>query len=400
MPSAQPASWGTCRRVLVIDDQDSFCRLMARIVTGLGYQVKTSCRLDPADLADLHEMDFIFVDMMMPDTDGIQVLDVLARKQVKSSIVLMSGTHKEVLATAETIARQSGLRVVAMLNKPFRGSDVRRILEIEQQEPRRPVKQSLVSEINIEDVLAGLERREFDAFLQPIMDLATNQPVGYEALARWQSEKFSLVVPNRFIAVAVRHGILPRLTHQILDRALDYAVALRERNMVWKVSVNLGVEDLLDNELPEKLAEMVSSHDLPPGSLTIELTESSTTANELMMLGTLARLRLKGIDLAIDDFGTSYSGLDRLSTIPFTSLKIDMRFITDMMTNKNARMIVESSIALAKRLKMKTVAEGIETEAQLALLKDMRCDFGQGYLFAPPMEFPKLLVWNQLGSHS
>jgi EAL domain-containing protein (putative c-di-GMP-specific phosphodiesterase class I) len=115
---------------------------------------------------------------------------------------------------------------------------------------------------------------------------------------------------------------------------------------------------------------------------------------------TLARLRLKGSDLAIDDFGTSYSGLDRLSTIPFTSLKIDMRFITDMMTNKNARMIVESSIALAKRLKMKTVAEGIETEAQLALLKDMRCDFGQGYLFAPPMQFQKLLCWNQIGSHS
>jgi len=164
--------------------------------------------------------------------------------------------------------------------------------------------------------------------------------------------------------------------------------------------VNLGVEDLIDNELPEKLAEMVSGHDLPPGSLTIELTESSATANEITMLGTLARLRLKGIDLAIDDFGTSYSGLDRLSTIPFTSLKIDMRFITDMMTNKNARMIVESSIALAKRLKMKTVAEGIETEAQLALLKNKRCDFGQGYLFAPPMEFQKLLVWNQVGFQS
>jgi two-component system response regulator HydG len=133
MPSEQPASLQVGRRVLVIDDQDSFCRLMARLVTSFGYQVKTSYRLDPADIADLDESDFIFVDMMMPHTDGIQVLDILSRKQVRSSIVLMSGTHKEVLTTAETIANQSGLRVVAILNKPFRGSDIRRILKIEQQ---------------------------------------------------------------------------------------------------------------------------------------------------------------------------------------------------------------------------------------------------------------------------
>ena len=88
------------------------------------------------------------------------------------------------------------------------------------------------------------------------------------------------------------------------------------------------------------------------------------------------------------------SGLDRLSTIPFTILKIDMRFISAMMTNSNARTIVESSIALAKRLNMKTVAEGIENEAQLALLKEMRCDYGQGYFIAPPMDFQELLHWN------
>jgi EAL domain-containing protein (putative c-di-GMP-specific phosphodiesterase class I)/AmiR/NasT family two-component response regulator len=400
MPADRHFTAGLRRRVLVIDDDEAFCRLLARLVADLGYQVKTSCRLHPGDLADLDAVDVIFVDMMMPGLDGIQALDVLSRHQVKSSIVLMSGAHGEVLATAQTIAKRSGLSVTAILNKPFRGADVRRILEKEHHESEQPSRLPLASEINMEDLLTGLERHEFDAYLQPIAELATSQTVGYEALARWRSDKFNLVMPTRFIAVAARNGILPRLSRQIISRALAHAAELKRRGKPWKVSVNLGVEDLLDNELPEKLAEMVSGHDLPPGSLSVELTESSATANEIMMLGTLARLRLKGIDLAIDDFGTSYSGLDRLSTIPFTSLKIDMRFITDMMTNKNARMIVESSIALAKRLKMKTVAEGIETEAQLALLKDMRCDFGQGYLFAPPMEFQKLLIWNQLGSHS
>jgi EAL domain-containing protein (putative c-di-GMP-specific phosphodiesterase class I) len=383
------------RRILVIDDEKSFCSFMERLIVGLGYPVKTSSRLDSADFADLAASDVIFIDMMMPGIDGIQALDVLSRHGVKSSIVLMSGAHGEVLATAQTIAKRSGLSVVAILNKPFRIADIRPILEQEQPEvdclPRLPID----SEINIEDVLAGLESQEFDAYLQPIAELGTSKIVGYEALARWQSDKFNLVMPVRFIAVAARHGVLPRLTRQIMTRALGHAAELKRRGRPWKVSVNLGTEDLLDTELPERLAVMVASHELPTGSLTVELTESSATSNETMMLGTLARLRLKGIDLAIDDYGTSYSGLDRLSTIPFTSLKIDMRFISDMMTNKNAQTIVESSIALAKRLKMTTVAEGIETKEQFALLKDMGCDLGQGYLIARPMDFQTLVNWSQ-----
>jgi EAL domain-containing protein (putative c-di-GMP-specific phosphodiesterase class I) len=395
MPDEMHFAPKTRRQVLVIDDDENFCSFMQRLIAGLGYPVRISSRLNIADFAELTTDDVIFIDMMMPGVDGIQALDVLSRHNVNSSIVLMSGAHGEVLVTAQTIARRSGLRVIAILNKPFRSADVRRILQQKHSEAIRSPRLPSASEINIEDLLTGLERREFDAYLQPIAELATGSIVGYEALARWQSDKFNLVVPFRFVAVATRHGILPRLTRQIVGRALAYAAELKRQGQPWKVSVNLATEDLLDMELPEKLAVMVASHDLPPGSLTIELTESSATANETMMLGTLARLRLKGINLAIDDYGTAYSGLDRLSVIPFTTLKIDMRFIADMMSNKNAQTIVESSIALAKRLNMTTVAEGIETDDQFTLLRDMGCDLGQGYLLARPMDFAGLLSWSK-----
>jgi EAL domain-containing protein (putative c-di-GMP-specific phosphodiesterase class I) len=366
---------------------------MSRLITGFGYQVTIIPSLITLDFAKLTASDIIFVDLMMPELDGIQVLDLLARKQVKSSIVPMSGTHREVLATADTIARRSGLRVIGVLNKPFRSLEVRRILQEEQPEPQQLNKKLLAPEINIEDVLAGLEHKEFDVFFQPIIDLSTQRPVSYEALARWRSEKFSLVMPDRFIGIAAHNGVLPRLTRQIVHRTLAYAAILKDRGLASRVSINVGAEDLVDEKLPEKLAKIIANHNLPVGSLTLELTESSATANEIAMFGILARMRLKGIDLAIDDFGTSYSGLDRLSSIPFTSLKIDRQFISAMMTNRNARMIVESSIVLAKRLKITTVAEGIETEDQLSILKMMGCDHGQGYLFAPPMEFEKLLAW-------
>jgi EAL domain-containing protein (putative c-di-GMP-specific phosphodiesterase class I) len=386
------------RRILVIDDEVSFCRLMTRLIGDLGHEVRSICCLNPADFADLRESDTIFVDMMMPHTDGIEVLDFLSRHDVKPSVVLMSGVHGEVLATAETIGKRLGLRIIGVLTKPFRRADIRRILENEQRQPPPPSLLPPASEIDIQEVIEGLDGQEFDAFLQPIVDLTTNQLVGYEALARWRSKKFNLVMPDRFIGVAARHGILPRLSCQMLDRALGYAATLLVKGQTCKISVNLGAEDLLDNELPQKLAAMMAAHNLPSRSLTVELTESSAATNELLMLGILARLRLKGIDLAIDDFGTSYSGLDRLSNIPFTALKIDKRFISDMMTNKNARMIVESSIALARRLNLKTVAEGIETNDQFIHLKELGCDHGQGYLIARPMEFSSLLRWSEARS--
>jgi len=390
-PQERTAS-GSRRRVFVLDDDNDFCQLMSRMIGSLGYQVTATGNIKTVDFAKLTTSDVIFVDLMMPGTDGIQVLDVLARNRVRSSIVPMSGSHRDVLATAEMIARRSGLQVIGILNKPFRSHDVRRILGDER--PVQPSEKAPVaSEINIEDVLAGLAGKEFDAFLQPIIDLSTGCPTGYEALGRWRSEKFSLVGPERFIAVAARNGVLPRLTRQILDRAVGYAAKLKRRGLIWKVSVNIGAEDLVDRELPERLADLLATHDLPAGSLTVELTESSAVTNEIGMFGVLARLRLKGIELAIDDYGTAYSGLDRISNIPFTSVKLDRRFVTSMMTNQNARMIVESSIALAKRLQMKIVAEGIETEAQLNLLQEMGCELGQGYLLARPMGFEDLVAW-------
>lgn len=385
------------RRVLIIDDDERVLKYMSLMVQQSGFEVVVSKTITPNLFAEFGASDFVFVDMQMPGMDGIQVLEVLSRHGVKSRIVPMSGSHIEVLQTAERIARRNGLSVAGFLKKPFRQAELHRILdeapsELQRQKGRRP----LPSEINIEDVVAGLERGQFDTYLQPIINLVSRKAIGYEALARWQSEKFSLVSPDRFIGLAAQNGVLPRLTQTFANRALTYSAAMRARGLPWKVSLNLGMEDFVDSALPEKLAALVALHGLPANSLTVELTESSATQNETRLMEILARLRLKDIDLAIDDFGTSYSSLERLAWIPFTSLKIDMRFISEITTSRTARIIVESAIKLAKRLKLKTVAEGIETEGQLGILKDLGCDQGQGWLFARAMDFQSAMAWLEM----
>jgi len=305
---------------------------------------------------------------------------------------LMSGTHAEVLTAAERIARQQGLRVAGILKKPFRSSELRRILNADPQDQPAPrIVRS--SDINVEDLAYGLERREFGIELQPIVNLKTGRHVGFEALARWQSEKFSMVTPDRFIALAARNGLLPRLTHQIASQAIKCAGELRDRGMDSKMAINLGLEDFADSTLPEKLASLLAASNLPPHSLIVELTELSATLSETKILEVLARLRLKGIDLAIDDFGTSSSSLARLSVLPFTLLKLDRQFISQMISNVNARTIVQSSIKMAKRLNLTTVAAGIENEDQLRILKKLGCSWGQGLLFAPSMGYRQALDW-------
>lgn len=253
------------RRALIIDDEDYVRQYMSLMIGSWGYEVATGSKVEPGDIARLGRSDMIFVDMMMPGADGIQVLEALSRARVKSWVVLMSGTHAEILTTAERIAKQHGLRVAGILRKPFRSRELRRLLEEEPDEGQQSERRPRSSEISVEDILQGLERHEFDVHLQPIVELASGRPVGYEALARWQSEKFSELSPDRFVQVAARNGILPRLTQHIANRALDYASALRKRGVPSLISINIGVEDLIDSRLPESLLRCWS----PAGSRRI-----------------------------------------------------------------------------------------------------------------------------------
>jgi EAL domain-containing protein (putative c-di-GMP-specific phosphodiesterase class I)/AmiR/NasT family two-component response regulator len=381
------------RRVLVIDDEAAIRSFMAEMIGNWGFDVTTDSSVNSSHLANLSRHDIIFVDMMMPGADGIQVLLTLARHKIKSTIVLMSGTHAEILVAAERIAQQHGLRVAGVLRKPFKSHELRRLLAATPAQGEHKELQRPAPEINVEDVVIALERREFEPHLQPIMSLSDGETVAFEALARWQGDRFNSVKPERFVRLAAQNGILPRLTQQIVQHALDQAVTLHRRGLPGRISINVGTEDLLDKNFPEKLAAAVSLRGLPAQTLIVELTESSAAANETRLLEVITRLHLKGFELAIDDFGAAHGALARLSLCPFKFLKIDKHLVRDIANNASARAVVKSSLMLAKRLRLTTVAQGIENEAQLHILKSLGCQWGQGYLFGSPMKLGDVLSW-------
>lgn len=240
----------------------------------------------------------------------------------------------------------------------------------------------------LKELRQALDRGDFVPYFQPIIDLNTSRCVGFEALARWQHPQKGIIPPSDFIPLAEANGLIGLLTHQILQRACQQLAMWRRRFPAarpLKISMNITADDLASPCLLEVFQESIASAQLDASSITVELTESGFIENYDVANATAERLRSNGFDIAIDDFGTGYSSLSYLSKMPISIIKIDQSFVSKMHQDDRTYGIVDSIIALAKRMGLKVVAEGLETSAQLILLKSLGCDFGQGYLISKPM---------------
>jgi diguanylate cyclase (GGDEF)-like protein len=229
--------------------------------------------------------------------------------------------------------------------------------------------------------------------LQPIVRLPHAQPVGLEALVRWNHRDRGRIPPDEFLPIAERAGLMPQLTRAVLRLSLDAVVELRRRGWTVPVSVNLTASDLLDPTLVDHIAEALIERGLPAGSLRIEITESLMVDRGPRSTGFLEDLRALGMDLAVDDFGTGYSCLAYLHDLPVSYLKIDRAFTERVLSDDKTAVIVSSTIDMAHRLGLLVVAEGVETEDQLQWLVSQGCDLVQGYHTGRPMAPERLFEW-------
>jgi len=189
------------------------------------------------------------------------------------------------------------------------------------------------------------------------------------------------------------------LTHWVIDRTVKQEQLWQDAGLTATVSVNISALDVTGLMLPEQLEELLKDNRLAPARLALEITESALMGELVTSLDILTRLRLKGIRLSIDDFGTGYSSLSLLHKVPFTELKIDRSFVSNMHEDSGARAIVKTCILLGHELHMRVVAEGVENEEHLELLKKMGCDLAQGYFIARPMPGSELMAWAIQRSH-
>jgi predicted signal transduction protein with EAL and GGDEF domain len=260
---------------------------------------------------------------------------------------------------------------------------------------------SIRERLNLETELRhAIARGEIRAYYQPEFDVATGRLVRFEALARWIHPTLGFVSPGKFIPIAEETGLISALGHQMMEMACREAVEWQAiAGRAVQVAVNVSSLQLMRESFVAEVAETLRKTGLDPHLLQIELTES-VTVNGAARVGTaMSELAELGVSLAIDDFGTGYSCLSYLPRLPFDALKIDRSFVSEMGVRPEVDAMVHSLVTLAHNLRMKVIAEGVETEEQMALITEIGCNEVQGYLLGKPTSDPRVCVAAAVGSH-
>ncbi|MXP25095.1 EAL domain-containing protein [Altererythrobacter indicus] len=231
------------------------------------------------------------------------------------------------------------------------------------------------------DILEAVKEEQFQLVYQVQCAVADGKPVGYEALLRWMHPVHGLVTPDRFIDAAEQNGLIIPLGEWVMRRACKDAASWPKP---YKVAVNISPVQLVQMDLPKIITEALLEAGLPASRLEIEITETAIISDKMRALTNLRRIKSLGVSVSMDDFGTGYSSLDTLNSFEFDKIKIDRSFLMDSATNPNSQVIIRAVVALGQSLGLPVLAEGVETEEQLQLLRSMNCDEAQGYYFGKP----------------
>jgi len=337
-------------------------------------------------------LDVIICDLDMPHMDGVEFIRKVGESRLGACIVLASGVEAAVLSSVEAMARSQGLEVLGALEKPVTPQKLCDILARYRSSAKRDAHTD-AAPVDPGDLENAIFERRIAPHFQPMVRIADAQIVGLEALARWRHPARGTLMPEVFIPIAESFGMIDSLTWVMLEAAVAEAARWRRAGHRWAVSVNVSLPFLEADGVADRIAGLVERHAIEPQDVVLELTESLATTQLAPVLGNIARLRMKGFRIAIDDYGTGYSSLQQLSRIPFTELKVDRSFVGGSPERPNLQAILGSSVQLARRLNLVSVAEGVETGREWQLLEETGCDLAQGYLIARPMPAEAVQSW-------
>ena len=228
---------------------------------------------------------------------------------------------------------------------------------------------------------------------QPKIDLQTNNPIGFESLARWSHPTLGRISPEEFIPLTERTLLIHTFSRWILDESIRQAKTWHEKGFNQTIAVNFSMKNFLDSEIVNSILETLKKHKFPPEYLEIEVTETAIASNISAASDLMHTLRENGVKISVDDFGTGQSSLQYLFKLPLDIIKIDRTFISEMCSNSGAAAIIKSAITLGHELNLKVVAEGIETQEEMDMLKKFGCDLIQGYHISKPMEPHEATDW-------
>jgi EAL domain-containing protein (putative c-di-GMP-specific phosphodiesterase class I) len=291
----------------------------------------------------------------------------------------------------ELMATERHLNFLGILSKPASPADIQGILARLRTSKDRPTK--VWPSIPAEERRLALEAGQFVPHFQPKVRFRDRAVVGAEALARWHHPVHGVLPPLLFIDAFEQEGLMGELTHTILNQSIEAAAQWASVGAPISVSVNMSVSYLSQAGIADQISALSRRHGVPSERVCIEITETVAMSDIGGCLENIARLKMRGHPLSIDDFGVGFSSLQQLVRIPFDEIKLDRSFVTGIAKKSRAALMLDATLVMARKLEMVSVAEGIETEEEWDFLNGLRCDVAQGYLISKPLPQQAFLAW-------
>lgn len=392
--ASQPAT------LLIVDDDPQVRKLLETLLQHEGYLTLSAGSGEEAlQSVAKQPPDLILLDVMMPGLDGYEVASRLKGDEATAGIPIIM-----LSALSESSARVSGLETGAeeFISKPVERVElwlrVRNLLRLKARgdlAANTPDPAPRQIGMNVHDLARqdlenalrqAVERSEFSVHYQPKVEVASGRICALEALLRWERPNYGAVSPAVFVPILESLGLIVPVGRWVIDTVCQQIAEWQRGDIgAVEVSVNVSGHQLIEGDLIADIARILAQTGVAPHWLEVELTEGSLMENTQHTIASLQRLHAMGVKISIDDFGTGYSSLAYLRRFPIDTLKIDIAFIREVTTNPQDAAITRTIIELAHSLNLRVVAEGVETQAQLAFLKDAGCDQIQGYLFSRPL---------------
>lgn len=375
------------KKAFLAEDYPPTRHLLCSILSELGIQ-SVKCFDNGDSLLRAYDVeeytpDVILTDLQMPKVDGIELIRELSIRGYKGDLFFISGQNSAICDTALIVAKSAGYHNAQIITKPTTKSTLSKII----------VKKELIlnSNLNIDEkkaidaALDHIHLNSFTNFYQPKVSASTGEIIGAEAFIRLDNPNHHHISPETFIPMIEQRGIINEVTLEVINRSSkDYKI-IKPKNGNFKIAINLSADCLTNHKLPDQIASIITRNNMNLNDFIFEITESRAINQPILAMEILSRLRMMGAELSIDDFGTGFSSLKQLIELPFTELKVDQMFVTDAWTKEIQSSVLLSVLDMAKRLGVRSVTEGIESNDDLLYARKSGADVLQGYFISKPV---------------
>ncbi|MBQ4852310.1 EAL domain-containing protein [Pseudoalteromonas sp. MMG012] len=387
----------TINKIMVVDDSQAILMVMQAILTELGIADITCCNNAKQALQNVQQAPFqydaIFTDLNMPDMDGMELIRQLGELKFSGGVAIISEMDNKVIDLAANLARQCNAHLIGNITKPVQLSEVDRLIHKLESfiAPASHVNKPLTES----ELLNAISHNQITPFYQPKVNRVNKRVPSIEVLARIVNDDQSdILLPHRFIGPAEDLDLINLITFQLFEKATEELKSIRtELRQQVRLAFNLSPTQLNDPSCPDKLALILELNRLTPQDIILEITEHLPLDNNTQ-LETMNRLRIRGFEISLDDFGTGFTNLHQLKSLPFTEIKIDRSLITHVESDRFSQVIIDSLVDIAQNEQLSIVAEGVERIEELQYLDRYKHNLlMQGFLICKPKPKQELIRW-------